>query len=391
MITDDQVVALLRDAGNDGPLPRPLDPTYAVAEARRGRTRTQALSGLAVALAAVLILTEPGRVLLTAAAGGATVARSPGVSPAYLAPVLLALVILAAGLATPFARRLRDDAVLRRLLAALWGVLALLLAGLFPEGGVLLAPSYWEALSGGRFWSPWAGLVVVVPILLAAGALLARRTLHPASIRPLSGAAWLNLCLACGWALAALVVQPVTNSARGGTALDAVALAAALAVAVALGAAAHRRLPTGSPWSRSSGATLLVVATSSATILGLMVPPAFRGVTGSLRAGGAAYLVVAAVVLVVLALVGARLALPSQARSRLTGVLAVAVVPLSVQSGQSLMSAMAADPRTGVVHPASGLIWGGVLAVLAVAALVVVDRCTSPPAVEDEAGAEITG
>ncbi len=382
MITDDQVAALLRDAGNDGPLPRPLDPTYAVAQARRGRTRTQALSGLAVALAAVLVLTEPGRVLLTAAAGGATVPSAPGVSPAYLAPVLLALVILAAGLATPFARRLRDDAVPRRLLAALWGVLALLLAGLLPEGGVLLAPSYWEALSGSRFWSPWAGLVVLVPILLAAGALLARRALRPSSIRPLSGAVWLTLCLACGWALGALVVQPVTHSARGGALLDAIALAAALGVSVALGAAARRRLPTGSPWSRSAGATLLVVATSSATILGLMVPPAFRGVTGSLRAEGAAYLVVATVVLVVLALVGARLAMPPQTRSRLTGVLAVAVVPLSVQSGQLLTSAMAADPRTGVVHPASGLIWAGVLAVLAVAALVLVDRRTAPAPID---------
>jgi hypothetical protein len=43
------------------------------------------------------------------------------------------------------------------------------------------------------------------------------------------------------------------------------------------------------------------------------------------------------------------------------------------------MSAMQSDLKTGAVHPAPGLLWAGLLAVLAVAALAAVDRRPSPP------------
>lgn len=52
------------------------------------------------------------------------------------------------------------------------------------------------------------------------------------------------------------------------------------------------------------------------------------------------------------------------------------------------MSAMRSDVRTGAVHPAPGLLWAGLLAVLAVTALVAVDRRTSSPAVVDDSGAD---
>ncbi len=392
MITDDQVAALLRDAGTAGPLPRPLDPSDAAARAGRGRTRTEALSGLAVALAAVLVLTEPGRVVLTTATVGATAPVSPGWSPEYLPPVLLLLVLLASALATPLALRLRVDAVPRRLLAAVWGVVAILVVGLFSsEWGVFLVPSRWELLRGTRFFQPWPWLVLLVPpVVVAAGALLGRRALRPSSIRPVSGALWLSVCLMCGWALASLAFQPVSDPAPGSTPLAVVALAAALAVTVGLGAAARRRLPPGSPWRLSSGATLLVVAVSAATSLGIEVPQVLNLVTRRPHAGVVTWLVVVTAVLICLALVGARLALHPQRRTWLSAVLAVAVVPLSVQSGQSLMSAMQSDVRTGAVHPAPGLLWAGLLAVLAVAALVAVDRRTSSPAVVDGSGADST-
>jgi hypothetical protein len=200
--------------------------------------------------------------------------------------------------------------------------------------------------------------------------------LRATSIRPVSGALWLTLSLGCGWSLGWLAYEPLSNPARGSTALDVVALAAALAVAVAVGAAARRRLPAGSPWRRSSGATLVVVAASAATTLAVWVPQALSSTTRMGRVG-AGWLVLAAVVLVALAVVGARWTLGPAQRSWLTAVLAVAVVPLSVRSGHSVMSGMAADPRTGIAHPAPGLIWGGLLAGLSVAALVVVDRRTS--------------
>jgi hypothetical protein len=49
---------------------------------------------------------------------------------------------------------------------------------------------------------------------------------------------------------------------------------------------------------------------------------------------------------------------------------------------------MQSDVRTGAVHPAPDVLWAGLLAVLAVAALVAVDRRTSRPAVGDDSGAD---
>ncbi|MFN8149062.1 MAG: hypothetical protein U0R76_16565 [Candidatus Nanopelagicales bacterium] len=197
MITDDQVAALLRDAGNDGPLPRPLDPSYAVAQARRGRTRTQALSGLAVALAAVLVLTEPGRVLLAASTGATTGTTTGSWFWAYLAPILL-LVLLGCALATPLARRLREESRARRLLAALWGVLALLLASLLSSYvGYLLSPSH-VAARNATLRHALVRPGALVPVVLAAGPLLGRRALRSTSIRPVTGAVWLSLSVGCG-------------------------------------------------------------------------------------------------------------------------------------------------------------------------------------------------
>jgi hypothetical protein len=379
VITDDQVVALLRDAGSAGPLPRPLDPRDVVSRSRAGRTRTLALAGLGTALAAVVVLTEPGRVLLAQAASGGTSPQGRGLFPGLLPAVLLLVVIVASAVATPVAARLPEEAGARRALAAVWGVLAILVAGLFSEwGGVFLVPSRWEFLQSPRPLQPIA-LMVLAPTVVAAGALLARRVLRPSSMHPVSGAVWLSLSLMSGWALASLAYLPVSNPAPGTTDVGAVvALAAGLAVAVALGAAAYRRLPPGSPWRRAAGLTLLVAATGAATILCLELWSALgAGKLTLARTGGVVWLAVAAVILVGLALLGARLAFGSAVRTWVTAVLAVAVVPLAVQSGQSLISAMQPDVKTGVVHPAPGLLWACLLAILAVTALVLLDRRTS--------------
>ena len=71
MITDDQVATLLRDAGNAGPLPSPLDPAAAVARARTDRTRSRALAGLAVAVAV-----QPAADIGGIVATGITIAQS---------------------------------------------------------------------------------------------------------------------------------------------------------------------------------------------------------------------------------------------------------------------------------------------------------------------------
>jgi hypothetical protein len=382
VITDDQVVTLLRDAGNDGPLPRPLDPTHAVAQARRGRTRTQALSGLAVALAAVLILTEPGRVLLAASTGGTSSPSTPNAFPTVLVPIALVLLLLGCALATPAARRLREDSRARRLLAALWGVLALLLASLLSSYvGYLLSPTNVETLNAGRFGTPWVALVLLVPVVLAVGPLLARRALRSSSIRPVSGAVWLSLGLGCSWSLGELALLPVIDPGRGRTLWDVVALAAAIAAVVGIGAAARRRLPAGAPWRRSAGDTLLLVAAGASTTLGLVLPEALPPTTRA-SALGAGWILAGVAALLALAVVGARWALAPGHRTWPTTGLSVAVVLLSTLASGALLEALRLDSGTGAVHPTSGLLWAGLLVVVATAALVVVDRRTQQSDVE---------
>jgi len=381
VITDDQVATLLRDAGNDGPLPRPLDPSYAVAQARRGRTRTQALSGLAVALAAVLVLTEPGRVLLAASTGAASGPSTPSGFPTFLVLIGLLLLLLGCALATPLARRLREESRARRLLAALWGVLALLMASLLSSYvGYVLSPSRVAALNATRFGTPWFALAPLVPVVLTAGPLLGRRALRSTSVRPVTGAVWLSLSVGCGWSLAELVFQPVANPAHGRTLLDLAVLVAAMAATVVIGAAARRRLPTGSPWRRSAGATLLVIATSGSTTLVSASTETYSAIPRT--ALGFAWLAAAGAILLAVAVVGGRWALAPEHRTWPTTALAVAVVLLTTRASGLLISGLQPDLRSGVPHPRGDLLWSGVFVVLAIAALAMVDRRTRSSDVE---------
>lgn len=388
MITDDQVAALLRDAGNDGPLPRPLDPSYAVAQARRGRTRTQALSGLAVALAAVLVLTEPGRAALSAATGATTGTTTGSWFWAYLAPILLLVLLLVSALATPFALRLREDAAPRRLLAALWLVLAVLLASLFSGLGLVLVRPDLLHTSFGAQIIPLSAYFFI-PVALSSGALLARRRLRPGSLRVLSGAAWLTFALVSGQAVANVVLLPMVN-ARPGTdsPTGLLLLAVALLATVALGALSQRGRPAGGAWRRGAATTLMVCSATVAAVFGAELLYVVGGQSSIIRASGAVWLTLAVVLMLGLALLGAWLALDAGTRRWSSVVLAVAVVPLAMQAGQQLLVSVQADPRTGVPHSAPGLLAASVLGVLAVSALMVVDRCTvdhGAPASDDPA------
>lgn len=263
MITDDQVVTLLRDAGNAGPMPAPVDARDVVGIARRERTRSRAAVGLVVALCLIAAATigAPHALLATPEAGAPTTASWwpwPVVIPAVLL-VALAAVSLAV-------RRAPAGSTRRTVPAALWGVAAFTLL-------LLSWPVLYSLL---MYLSPplpksiqikWAGVAAYLGVAaLAWLSLIVRQRLLA---RP-RGSMLISSCLTAStisalvlsWLLLAQVLAP----ARKGTGTLVAAVVGLAVVAVLLGWVASRRVGSDRPGRTAVGGYLLMVGAAATVV-----------------------------------------------------------------------------------------------------------------------------
>jgi hypothetical protein len=168
LITDDQVAALVREAGMAAPVPRPVDLAEVERRSHRDRATARALGGLAAAAALVILALSWGSSALrpTAAATGPN-ARDDAERWMLTGLAVLALLLVAAGIAAVLVRGRPATSTARRTVAAAWGVLAALLMapvlyliGTFVENPSLL----WEISSHTlqRFIPLGAGFVALV-------------------------------------------------------------------------------------------------------------------------------------------------------------------------------------------------------------------------------------
>ena len=383
MITDDQVAALLRDAGNAGPLPRPLDPTVAVAQARRDRSRTHGLAGLAVAVVAVAVLTGPGRAVLSQAAAGGETGDGEDRRPFILGLGLLVAVFVLLGIATPFARRLPARAALRSFVAAGWGALGLAEVGVSATLGAWLfyQPDLRDSYLDGQLLLYLGGETAVV-VAVGALCLWLRRLLLPTSVRPLTGALFLLASLQAGtWVGIAMLSQVVLGRVSSGVTPTAlVGLLVLLLAALGFGAAALRG--TRRVLARAGGMTLLMIGARYVAVAGYdLVISLMRTPAGQPnRAAATAFVVVTLAVGVAVAAGGARLWRGPAARPWSASLLAVLAATSTLAAGSLLETAATVsrpDGRSFTV--VSGFGWGLALALLGTVALAAVDRRTPGP------------
>ncbi len=400
MITDDQVVALLRDAGNAGPMPAPLAAGDAVARARRDRTRFGGLVGIAAAVVAVGLVASADLPAPVRAAGGDGVGGTPDPGPTLFVLAGAALAVVLAAIATPLALRLGERSHVRAVLAATWGAFALAVGSLtmYPTASLLVSPS--RLVDGvPRNWALLAGSWESVVLLLMVLALLARRRLRPGSLRPFCGALWLVAALHLGYWFAAVLYLQILDrvGSRYGAAASfdrysLVALALVIVAALGLGMLALR----GQPHARSRvlGGTVVVASAGAA---GVWASTLYSFAVSVTTTEAARWFVLSALVLSLgAAALGAMVALPPAPRRLTTALVAALAASASTTAGSGTTTALQTTARIG--HEASafgGMVASVLVALVAVALVALLDRRTRmagpPSAGELDLAATSTG
>ena len=391
MITDDQVADLLRDAGNDGPLPRPLDPSVAVVRARRSRTRTEGLVGLAVVLGLVAAVGAQTRPALDHPLGGgsSTVPAEQHWWAAVMPVWALLLVLVVAGVSTPFARRLPEGARRRSLLAAAWGVLSLVVLGVLGSwlAAFLITP---DALVDNLRVTPravailgWSAGLGLVSFVLCWLALLARRALRPASLPPFRGALWATLAVEAGYWVSIVALAPVLGSRFTPSLAGVAAFGILVLVALAVGTWCSRSRFGQRSLRRVGGGTLLVAGSACLSAVGLEALQVLPRALTEGRASGAVALVVLVAVSLAASLAGAVLALPPGQRPWAARLLAVLTTAAPLAAGSLLFQSLVGSRPASTISAVQEQVVVVLLAVAAVAALVVLDR-RPPKAIPDD-------
>jgi len=382
MITDDQVADLLRDAGNDGPLPRPLDPAVAVSRARRSRTRTQGLVGLAAVLGLIAAVEAPTRSVLDQAlgAGSSTVPAEQHWWAALMPVWALLLVLVVAGLATPVALRLPEAERRRTLLAATWGVLSLVVLGVLGSwlAAFLVTPDTLvdnlrvtpraAAILG---WSAGLGLVSFVLCWIA---LLARRALRPAALPPFRGALWVILAVEAGYWVSIVALAPGLGSRFTPSLAGVAAFGVLVLVALAVGTWCSRGRFGPRTLRRVGGVTLLVAGSACLSAVGLEALQVLPRALTEGRAAGAVALVVLVAISLTVSLAGAVLALPPGARPWAGRLLAVLATAAPLAAGSLLFQSLTGSRPVGALSAVSERMVVVLLVAAAVSALGALDR-----------------
>ncbi|MFN8158967.1 MAG: hypothetical protein U0R68_16230 [Candidatus Nanopelagicales bacterium] len=378
MITDDQVATLLRDAGNAGPLPAPIDPQPVIASARRARTRAAGFTGLA-ALAVVvgLVLVRPvarGRTVVEAGSGAASSSVMPllvaGGLLVAVAVLLVVTALLARGSAPTSLRRLAPAAV-----AAILALSFLLVT--VPYLGTLLwyGPSVVQAS-----WFKPGGALVATLLVLTWLAVWTRQRLLGRPGSSVVTTAWVVLSSVAGLGLYGAVAIRIVLASRStwGWTLPIVLLVLAAACVAGRWLPRVRHVDRRTP--RSLGLTLLLACSVAAVCwfgdFDLLRGPVIRWSSWFVVAG-------LGLVPVAVALLGAWLAEPVGERRRRRALGLWAAVLLVVAAGHELRdllwAAVAGSRHDSVPGYA---VWAVGLVALAVVAVVALDR--RAPAAADE-------
>lgn len=385
MITDDRVATLLRDAGNAGPLPAPIDPQPVIASARRARARAAGFTGLA-ALAVVvgLVLVRPvarGRTVVEASSGAAS---SSGM-PLLVAGGLLVGVAVLLVVTGPLARGSAPTSLRRLVPAAVAAILALFfLLVTVPYLGTLLwyGPSVVQAS-----WFKPGGALVATLLVLTWLAVWTRQRLLGRPGSSVLTTAWVVLSSVAGLGLYGAVAIRIVLASRNqwGWTLPVVVLL--LAAAWVAGRWLPRVRLVDRRTLRSLGLTLLLACSVTAVCwfgdFNVLRGPVIRWSSWFLVAG-------LGLVPVAVALLGAWLAEPVGERRRRRALGLGAAVLLVVAAGHELRDLLWAA-ATGSRHDSvpGYAVWAVALVTLAVVAVVALDR--RPPAALAEDPAPVTG
>lgn len=383
MITDDQVVALLRDAGSAGPLPTPVDPAVATTRARRDRTRIRGLTGLAVASVAIALLLSTGTPWLATAASGdpATAASTRLMNLGLVVLGIAALSIPLLAIAVPFALRLPETARRRSALGAYWGVVALAVLSFttYTTTTFLVWPQ--DALRQPmNIYLPYVAAADAVLCTVVALMLLARRRLRPSSVPPVSGTLWLFFAFLSGTWLMWVAYQQFVERwllVRGTmTSFDAygfLALAVLIGGAALFGAFAARR--SSRRRGQVVGGTLLVVGSAGIGGWGGLLLDA-RSSTGVSFGGPAAFVVLLLAAAVAVAVIGARAWVGGRAAGPwVTALLAAVAASGAFSTGLRALTALSMVARIGQEHRVlPQALWAVALGLLSIGFAYALDR-----------------
>jgi hypothetical protein len=379
VITDDQVATLLRDAGTAGPVPAPVDGYVVAARARaqHARRRAAAGGGAAVALLAIGVTVATssgtgGSELPLTSFGPASRQQQPG--DVARTVVLVGGVLALLTVLTLLGRRTAPTSLGRSVLAAIWGLVPVVL--------VLLAGPYtsYLLLWGAVVASPQTSTLTLCSVITVVTAVCAwipvhlrLRLLGPRD-SSLVATGWLVLSLVAGQAIAWIALLRFVGARQQASPVTVVSAAAVVVLAMGAGWLRARRRGEARPVRWGLGSSVLLVGSTAAVIWwdelgsGALLSSHWRlwsevvalGLLPAAVAGSGAWLVVA-----------------RGPRRPLRAALVAAVALLVVAAAQALhwliWYAAVGAPRssTGL----SGyLVWAVVLAVAATAALVAYDR-----------------
>jgi hypothetical protein len=302
----------------------------------------------------------------------------------------LLLVLVAAGVATPFARRLPEGARRRSLLAAVWGVLSLVVLGVLGSelAAFLVTP---DALVDMMRGTPRVGAILglseglgLVSFVLCWLALLARRALRPASLPPFRGALWVTLAVEAGYWVSIVGLAPVLR-ARGTASLAGVAAFGVLVlVAVAVGTWCSRGRFGLRSLQRVGGVTLLVAGSACLSAVGLEALQVLPRALTEGRGSGSVALVVLVGLALAASIAGAGLALPPGERPWARRLLAVLTTAAPLAAGSLLFQSLVGSRPASTVSAVQEQMVVVLLAVAAVTALVVLDRRPSRAIADDD-------
>lgn len=380
MITDDQVVALLREAGSAGPLPRPLAPSLVVEQGRRSRTRAHALVALTAVVGLVAAAGTTGRSAVDQAIGGVSAAHPVTQQSAWLPVWALLLVFAVAGVATAFALRLPELARRRSLLASTWGVMSVVALGV-PGTQLAAFLGYPDTLIDHLRETPGAGAIVerlvglmVVSFALCWIAQVARRALRPAAPPAFRSALWLTFAVEAGYWLSLIGLATVLGFRSRASAPGVATFGALVLAALAAGAWCSRgKADLRSP-RHVGGVTLLVAGSACLSTAGLDALQVLPRALSDGRTTGALAIVLMVAVCAAPALAGAALALPEGERPWTARLLAVVSTAAPLAAGTLLVDSLTVSRSVGAISAVEAQTVAVLLVVAAVAALMTLDR-----------------